>query len=297
MGNIINFNACPLSGLTYSGSEYKIGIIYKGGNHIIKFPKVVNGVESYGYISEYLGSHIFSQLGVDVHDTMLGTYNGSNVVCLKDFTNGLQLVEFSGVGESSLDSSHNASEHLYEYSDILDMIYSNKKLINPDKAVERFWQMFVVDALLGNFDRHGYNWGYLRTLNDEYILAPVYDNGSCLFPRLNDYDIERILNNSEELDKRTYTFPTSQIKLNGKKSSYYDVISSGNFSECDNAIKWLVDRFDITSINNLIFDTPFLSTDRMHFLSTIIKYRFDKLIKSRMDDIVKRSCYFGTSKK
>ena len=44
--------------------------------------------------------------------------------------------------------------------------------------------MFIVDALIGNWDRHNGNWGFLyNTVTDEIALAPGYDCGSCLFPQ------------------------------------------------------------------------------------------------------------------
>ncbi len=59
--------------------------------------------------------------------------------------------------------------------------------------------MFVVDALIANFDRHGYNWGFTKG-SSGHKLAPIYDNGSSLFPRLQEEDIERILNDIEETE-------------------------------------------------------------------------------------------------
>ena len=34
-----------------------------------------------------------------------------------------------------------------------------------------------MDALLGNFDRHGANWGFIKEDN-KYTIAPIFDNGS-----------------------------------------------------------------------------------------------------------------------
>ena len=45
--------------------------------------------------------------------------------------------------------------------------------------------MYIVDAFLGNFDRHGANWGFLKK-NNKYSLAPIFDNGSSLFPQMID---------------------------------------------------------------------------------------------------------------
>ena len=39
--------------------------------------------------------------------------------------------------------------------------------------------MFIVDALIANFDRHGSNWGFIKKYN-KYRLSPILDNGSSL---------------------------------------------------------------------------------------------------------------------
>lgn len=46
--------------------------------------------------------------------------------------------------------------------------------------------MTCVDALIGNFDRHANNWGFIadRRTADILDLAPVYDCGSSLSPSL-----------------------------------------------------------------------------------------------------------------
>lgn len=45
--------------------------------------------------------------------------------------------------------------------------------------------MFIVDALLGSFDRHNGNWGVLVDEERQTAeIAPIYDCGSCLYPQL-----------------------------------------------------------------------------------------------------------------
>ncbi len=57
------------------------------------------------------------------------------------------------------------------------MLRENMKSTNVEETIDRFWDMFIVDALIGNFDRHGGNWGFIKKDN-QYRIAPVYDNGS-----------------------------------------------------------------------------------------------------------------------
>ena len=47
-----------------------------------------------------------------------------------------------------------------ELSDIVDVIDENK-MINYDETKNKFWNMFIIDALIGNTDRHNENWGFL----------------------------------------------------------------------------------------------------------------------------------------
>ena len=70
-----------------------------------------------------------------------------------------------------------------ELPDILQTI-EEQQLIEQVSLMERFWDMFIVDALIGNWDRHNGNWGFLYDARiDEMTLAPVFDCGSCLNPQ------------------------------------------------------------------------------------------------------------------
>jgi hypothetical protein len=138
--------------------------------------------------------------------------------------------------------------------------------------------MFIVDALNGNFDRHGGNWGFIKK-NGSYRIAPVYDNGSSMYPRLNnDVLLSDILASEEEMKKRIYQFPTSQVKLGGRKSSYYEVINSMQFEECNHALKRIVERMDMWKIETVIENMEGISDLRKEFYKTMYKQRFDKIL-------------------
>ena len=232
----MDFSAYPKTSTYFGGSERKIGIMIGESEYMVKFQKkTAFGIRN-NHISEYLGSRIFALLGFEVQETYIGTYKGENVVACKVFIpSGTQFVPFNDVGESTLE--HDKEIYQYEYEEIMQMLRDNSKLTDVEETISSFWEIFIVDALLGNFDRHGANWGFLKTDN-KYRLAPVFDNGSSLFPNLTDeYEMLKIIDSEEETNKRIYTFPTSQVKLNGKKSSYYDVISSRQFPECNAALK------------------------------------------------------------
>ena len=185
-------------------------------------------------------------------------------------------VPFNGVGDSSLEQDK--EKYQYSYEDIIEMLKDNMKLTDVEQTIDLFWDMFIIDALIANFDRHGSNWGFIKKDN-KYRLSPIFDNGSSLFPQLNtDEKIESVLSDQAEIDQRIYKFPTSQVKYHGEKSSYYGIISSLEFEECNRALVRITERVDLNRINKLIDSIEVISEKRKEFYKTILKQRFEKIL-------------------
>ena len=273
-----DFSNYPINkGVFFSGEERKEEIIIDGFRYIMKYQKNSEIGLLYNHVSEYIGSHVFSILGLPVQESFLGSYKGENVVLLKNFCReGEQLVHFNDVGESTLEQDKEFYQ--YSYEAIQRMLIDNSNLTNVDETIDRFWEMFIIDALNGNFDRHGGNWGFLKK-GDCYQLAPIYDNGSAMYPRLNTDDILlEVINSERERDKRVYQFPTSQIKLNGKKSSYYEVINSLQFEKCNQALIRVVEKMNMDKIFCMIEDIEGISDIRKRFYKTMYQDRYDKIL-------------------
>lgn len=276
---IIDFSVYKRTDMFYGGSEKKFGIMIDGYEYMLKFRKTTNFSKRFNHVSEYLGSHVFELLGFNVQDTYLGLYNGQEVVACKNFiSDNCQFVPFNDVGESSLE--RDKETYQYSYEDIMRMLQDNVKLTDVQETIALFWEMFVVDALLGNFDRHGSNWGFLKRHN-KYSLAPVFDNGSCLFPQMTDEEqMKRIMESEELTNERVYKFPTSQVKLDRQKSSYYEVINSLNFKECNAAVIKVCEKYHSDKIEKLIDNTPFITQTHKEFYKYMISQRYEKILLS-----------------
>lgn len=275
----IDFSEYKLNGKYYGGSERKEGISIDGEDYMIKFQKQTAFGKRNNHISEFLGSHIFEICGLEAHKTYLGYRAGEEVVACKDFNIlGRQFVPFNDVGESTLDQDKETYQ--YDYEDIMQMLRDNSKLTNVQETISMFWRIYIVDALLGNFDRHGGNWGFIKE-NNCYTLAPVFDNGSCLFPNLVDEaEMKEIMESEEETDKRIYRFPTSQVKLNGKKSYYFEVIHSLQFEECNDALRYIMSQLDMSKVEKLIEEIPLISEIQKAFYKHILTARYNKILLS-----------------
>ena len=221
-------------------------------------------------------------LGVKAQETILGIFKidgKTKIVCAcKDFTaDGKQLFDFCSIKNTILDSDSNGSGT--ELADILDTI-EKQQFVAPDVLVSHFWDVFVIDALLGNFDRHNGNWGFLHDPSTgENSIAPVFDCGSCLLPQADEKVMASVLENEDMLNARVYQFPTSAIKLDGKKINYYDFLTAQPNADCQDALRRICPTVDMEQISSFIDGVPYISDLQKKFYKKYISARYDLILQ------------------
>ena len=98
--------------------------------------------------------------------------------------------------------------------------------------------MIIKQIIIGNTDRHNWNWGFiLNNQTKEITFAPIYDCGSCLNPMLEDTEMEKL---NEVEFKNLAINCYSCIKENGKKINYITYIKS---MKSQNAMKQYAECF------------------------------------------------------
>lgn len=293
---MIDFTDLPVRNKTYAGANgSKISVLYNDELYMLKFPAVpaINKEMSYanGCVSEYLGCHIFEVIGIPVQKTMLGTYTKKGkqkiVVACKDFTaGGLVLQDFASLKNTIIDSAHNG--YGTELSDIVKTL-EEQTAVDPQMLTEWFWDMFIVDALIGNWDRHNGNWGFLyNTVTDEISLAPIYDCGSCLFPQADEEIMRKTLDDPAEREIRIFERPLSGIKINGQKIQYFKFISSLENEDCNKALKQILPRIDMEKICKIVDETPFISDLQKEFYKTMLRERKERILDFSYQKLCKR---------
>lgn len=152
-----------------------------------------------------------------------------------------------------------------------------------------FWDMFIADSLVGNFDRHNGNWGFLINESLRKIeIAPIYDCASCLYPQLTDERIAEIIDDENEMEARVYIFPTSALKYNDKKINYFIFISGLENEECNNALLRIFPKINMETIYKIIDETPYISEIRKKFYKKILKLRYEIILKLSYEELTKR---------
>lgn len=293
---MIDFTNLPTRKKAYGGANgSKLSVIYDNELYMLKLPMHAQKNPNLSYTnsctSEYIGCHIFNMLGIRAQETLLGKYeyHGKTriVVACKDFTTPLtSIVDFASVKNQIIDSASNG--YGTELSDILDTI-ERQNSIEPKVLKEHFWNMFVIDAFIGNWDRHNGNWGFLYNQEtDDMKIAPIYDCGSALFPQIDDELIKKVLASKAEMNARVYDMPTSAILINGKRINYHKTITSLEYDGCNDAIKRIVPLIDLQKINTLIDSVEQLSELQKEFLKKILKLRKELILDNAYNKLLEK---------
>lgn len=264
----------------FKGSEKKKTLIYNNKRYLVKFPDPIREKnKNISYInnafSEYIGSHVFKIVGFKTQNTILGKYeyNGKEkIVCAcEDFTNNENILyEFENIALST-----NPDKKIEtELADIMEVIEENK-MINSVETKEKFWDMFIIDSLIGNTDRHNGNWGFLSNRNTGKVeFSPIYDCGSCLNPMLEDEEI-KVITDTELKNLAINCY--SCLKNNGKKINYITYLKQMQNEECNCAIKRLFPSINIEEIKKMIDGIECMTEVRKDFYKKILEYRYEIL--------------------
>ena len=274
----IDFTDCHRLKKGYPGAGCKkLSVEYNGEIYMLKFP---GAVHQYSGISEYIGCHVYESIGLRVQKTVLGTYRTSPdktwlVAACRDFTSvGVILQDFASFRNQVLISSCFADSN--ERSTI-EMIFKKENIIDQQILRQRFWDMFIVDALICNENRTSENWGFLYNTNsDKLTLAPIYSCGRCLYPQADEKDIKNALLNPEELHRHVRSLK-SAVKENGEYISCFDYIKSMRNADCTQALKRIYPRIDIKAIHGIVDGTPYISVQRKVFIKAVLETSYNEL--------------------
>lgn len=262
----------------YKGSEKKKTLIYKDKKYLVKFPDPIREKnKNISYInnafSEYIGSNIFKICGFETQNTILGKYNYNGkekIVCAcEDFTDEEHILyEFENLALSTNPDKKIGTE----LNDIMEVIEENTMILT-EETKKNFWDMFVIDSLIGNTDRHNGNWGFvLNKITGKVEFSPIYDCGSCLNPMIEDEEIKKI--NETEL-KNIVVNCYSCLKEKGKKINYMPYLKQMENEECNNAVKRIFVDINIVEIKKFIDNIACMSDIRKNFYKKIIEQRYN----------------------
>jgi hypothetical protein len=265
----------------FGGSEKKKTLIMDDGlRYMLKFPDPTREEKlklqlSYinNALSEYIGCHVYESVGITVQKTYLGTYTTEKgkekVACLiKDFRNdGIRLYDADKLELGAIDTESSVT-----LSSVQDIMHGLKSA-DPEDMYRKYCDRTVVDALIGNTDRHNGNWGVAKDKNGRINLAPVYDCGSSYSPLLEDKEL------TEKILKTETTDVVSALhdEKDDHRIKFIDLFRM-DIPEITEALKRTVPKINLESIHNVIDEIPYISAQRNSFYKNLTDGRFEAFL-------------------
>lgn len=281
----------------FSGSEKKRTIILDDGNkYMLKFPDPIREKgRAISYInnavSEYIGCQIFKSAGFEAQDTILGEFTDERGIaktacaCKDMNTRTIKLIETEKICLEYLDDIESIT-----FNSIRKIISDMGEYVS-ETAFQEYCRRFIIDALIGNPDRHNGNWGFLNNVEtQEMKIAPVYDCGSSLSPLYSD---DELLEKPHLYNVLAMNVASAIRKEDGGKIHYNTYLLSNENNDINIALKEVVPKIDLSKIKRIINEIPYISDIRKNFYIALLTERYERVLLPSLEQALE----IGISKK
>lgn len=258
------------------------------------------GGKSYPHESvvEYAINRVGEALGLDMNETKLVVANGQIRFLSKDFVipgktrliHGTEILAEYFEDKDFVDEINKNRKERREYL-TFDVIESALLHVYPrecENLLEGLVKLITFDAIVGNNDRHFYNWGVIGRVRKggakAVTLAPIYDSARGLFWN---HTEQKVINFHESLQKGTKELEAyvnrskPRFSYEGNpKANHFDLIE---FLAKDNnyrpIIVEMVGKDKESCVINALRETvlPLYSHERLEITEAAIGLRFKKL--------------------
>lgn len=259
-----------------------------GDVYVIKYPRKFDMKRvNWEDINELIAAKIAEFLQLKTIEAEIVYRNGRRGCLMKHFIKQFN-VDSGETGAALLSAEFEA-----EYDSLQDMPIKSEELIKQsfrlfeqfsyfDEIRFDFIAMNVFDILIGNQDRHPYNWQILFK-DRKYFFGPLYDNGASLGWQLSDDRINDMMKNTSKMNKFFKNMKVKAGLIENKqpllKVNHLLIYFKQNYPK---DLRMFIDRFynfpyDI--YNCFLQDVPLISEIRKEFLKEMLQYRMNKIIE------------------
>ena len=227
-------------------------------------------------VSEYIGSNVYGILGIPVQDTLLGSYKGRLCVLCSDDAYPGRLFEFREFRNALFDEdiTQVSSGMSTSIADIMQVIEMSDRIPTEDTK-QRFWQMFAIDALIGNTDRNNGNWGFVFE-QGVFQLYGVYDCGGSLNNKRSDGQMRSDLE-CGRMQTLALNYTLNFKNEAGRRINPFKYLEQ---NEHVDALQVFSEK-KLQEILDFVNGVDIISDVRKLWYSEILRIRFEKLLKIR----------------
>ncbi|AKU26557.1 MULTISPECIES: HipA domain-containing protein [Geobacillus] len=253
-------------------------------HYLIKYPRQFKEGVSWEDITELIAAEIGAIFGLEMMSVEIVTRNGRRGCLLRNFVKeyDAKMAEEGGVLLSALvDDYKELQESSLKDMELIDAGFKiMKKFVYWETIKSEFIDMQLFDILIGNQDRHPFNW-QLLFLETGAKFSPIYDNGASLGFRFEDEKLIQMVSNPQEMNKYTEKTRVKAGIFEKKKVKAKDLLTyiSKNFTdEFNQSIQKLVE-FDLIRYSDFIQSLDILSEAQKDWLLNIVPFRRKKILE------------------
>ncbi|PWA09678.1 hypothetical protein DCC39_12595 [Pueribacillus theae] len=252
--------------------------------YLIKYPRKVKVGVSWEDITEFVAAQIGTIFGLEMMKVEIVIRNGRRGCLLRNFVDefGAKMYEEGGVLLTSLVEGYNElQESRLKNIDLIDAGFQMiSKLEYWATIKEQFLNMLVFDILIGNQDRHPFNWLILY-FDTEVKFSPIYDNGASLGFRFEDEKLMEMVSDVAKLNKYVRNTKVKAGLFERKYVKARDLLAYIQIhysNELANSVKRLK-NFDLDRYKQFIQSLELLSEVQKNWLKLIVPYRREKILE------------------
>lgn len=249
-------------------------------------------------VIEYMINRIGQELGMCMNEVALYKINGQirflSRYFLKKNESLTHGAEICGEYLDDIDFAKEIANHkptsrkLFTFEFVTNAI-KHKFKDESHSILQDLVKMIIFDALVGNNDRHFYNWGVITTLkklSGKARLSPIYDSARGLLWNFNEFTINKYLkgrkSNGKQFDNYIYK-ACPRISIEGNSEiNHFDLVRYLKKENTSN-FKLIIDTLSSMEQEKRVLNMlknefyPMFSKDRCLLISQIIETRFKNI--------------------
>ena len=248
----------------YSGRDEKYGVTIDNVDYILKPVRGKWGLAK--MLSEYTASVVYQQLELPVQKVQLITWKGTSAVLIQDFLPPKHyFVPFASLIEENFDKGGDTS---YSYENIKSILLTDKRIRSSQEMFDHFWNMYVVDFLIGGGGRNASNWGFIG-YRGMLSPAPVFDSSSSFYYK----------NYCGKMFCAPGDATPPRMTFNGEIKERIDLISSKEYAECSEAAKRILSKISVDEITTRLHASEMDRYIADNWFVKIIRYNLNRLVE------------------
>lgn len=223
-------------------------------------------------------------LGLEMMKVEIVIRNGRRGCLLRNFIDeyGAKMHEEGGVLlQSSVEGYNELQSSSLKGFELIDAGFQLIKKFRYWEAIkESFFDMIVFDVLIGNQDRHPFNW-LILFFDKDIKFSPIYDNGTSLGFRFDDETLNEMVSNEVRLNKYVRNTKVKAGLFERKFVKAKDVLDYIQIHfpiEFANSVK-KIKTFDVNKYKQFIQSCEFLTETQKDWLKLIIPFRRVKILE------------------